>query len=44
MRAAIPFEPGWTAAQHAEACMLALRRLELKRLVRRAGQSWMLAS
>jgi len=39
---AIPDEPGWTNGQRSEACMLALRRLRLKNLVMKAGDTWML--
>lgn len=39
---AIPEEVGWTNGQRAEACTLALRRLRLKNLVMKAGNTWML--
>lgn len=39
---AIPEEAGWTNGQRSEACMLALRRLHLKKLVVKAGDTWML--
>jgi hypothetical protein len=41
---AIPEEAEWTNGQRAEACTLALRRLHLKKLVTKAGDSWMLPS
>ena len=40
---AIPDEDGWTNGQRSEACTLALRRLRLKNLVMKAGDTWMLA-
>lgn len=39
---AIPEEDGWTNGQRVEACTLALRRLRLKNLVMKAGDTWML--
>lgn len=40
--AALEEEPDWTNGQRAEACTLALRRLKLKNLVTKAGDTWML--
>lgn len=40
--AALPEEDGWTNGQRSEACLLALRRLAFKKLVVKAGDTWML--
>ena len=40
--ASLQEEPGWTTAQRAEACTLALRRLKLKNDVVKAGDTWQL--
>jgi hypothetical protein len=44
VRANVPRDPDWTDAQHAEACGLAIRRLGLKKLISRTGDTVMLAS
>jgi len=40
--ASLEEESHWTNGQRAEACTLALRRLKLKNLVSKAGDTWML--
>lgn len=42
--ASLEEEASWTNGQRAEACTLALRRLKLKNLVIKAGDTWMLPS